>query len=68
MDLREYLFRKDMTEVEFAKRINYSRNYISQVARKRLIPGVKFILIVEKATNGEVCAGDLLKQYKESKN
>jgi DNA-binding transcriptional regulator YdaS (Cro superfamily) len=62
MDLREYLFRKRMTVTDFSKLIDYSRTHISEIIHGTRRPGKKVARIIEKATNGEVTAEELLKE------
>jgi DNA-binding transcriptional regulator YdaS (Cro superfamily) len=47
---------------EFAKIVNYSRQHISAVVHGTLKPGRKVAEAIEKATNGEIKAKELLKQ------
>lgn len=60
MDLREFLFRKKMHLTELAIKVNYSRQHLSGVMHGKIKPGKKLIEAIEKATNGEVKAEDLL--------
>lgn len=62
MDLREYLFRKRITVTEFSNLIDYSRTHISEIMHGSRKPGKKVIRIIEKATNGEVKAEDLMSE------
>lgn len=62
MDLREYLFRNRLSITDFAKKINYDRNYISKIMHSVRSPGQKLAKEIEKATNGEVKANDLIKE------
>lgn len=61
MDLREYLFRHRISVKDFSERINYARAYISDIVNGGKKPGKKLAAIIEKATNGEVLAEELLK-------
>lgn len=61
MELREYLFRKRKSVTEFAKEIDYERTHISAIMSGRKKPGKKVARAIEKATNGEVTAEELLK-------
>jgi len=60
MDLREYLFRKKLTVTDFAKQINYGRTYVNEIVTGNRTPGRKLVEAIEKATNGEVTAKELL--------
>ena len=61
MDLREYLFRKKISVTDFGKIVNYSRAHISKIIHGKQQPSKKLAEAIEKATNGEVKAKDLLK-------
>lgn len=61
MDLREYLFRKKIKIVDFAKEIQYGRTYVNEIVTGSKKPGKKFAQAVEKATEGAVTAKELLK-------
>ena len=61
MDLKDYLYLKRMTIQEFSELIGYSRNHLSGIINKRLKPTRKMAQYIEKMTNGEVKAEDLLK-------
>ena len=54
MDLREYLFRKNMSNVEFAALINYTPSYVGEIKNGRKVPGKKLTKIIEQVTGGEV--------------
>lgn len=62
MDLREYLFKKKITVTDFSKEINYGRTYVNEIVTGNRTPGRKLAEAIEKATNGEVKAGDFLKK------
>lgn len=61
MNLREYLFVKRMTIQEFSENVEYSRVHISSIVNGKLKPSRKLARQIERATNGEVKAEDLLK-------
>lgn len=61
MDLKDYLYIKRMTINEFSELVGYSRNHISGIINKRLKPNKRLAQYIEKMTNGEVKAEDLLK-------
>ena len=65
MDLREYLFRKRKSLVEFSQEIKYERTYISSIIHGRNKPGRKFAEAVEVATGGEVTYSEMLNVYQE---
>lgn len=61
MDLKDYLYLKRMTINDFSELVGYSRNHISGIINKRLKPNKRLAQYIEKMTNGEVKAEDLLK-------
>lgn len=65
MDLRTYIFLKRMTVKGFAESIDYSANQISAIIHARRKPGKKLAKAIEKATDGEVTAVELLKDKTE---
>ena len=65
MDLREYLFRHRISVTAFSSQINYARTYISEIVNGVKKPGRKLAELIEKATNGEVKAEELLKENGE---
>ena len=67
MELREYLFRHRITVTELAKQINYERTYVNAVVTGSKKPGRKLAQAIEKATNGEVMARELLESFKMEK-
>ena len=60
MNLREYLFLKRMTVKEFSEIVECSRNHISQIINSGTKPSKRLAKDIERATNGEVKAEDLL--------
>lgn len=61
MDLKDYLYLKRMTINHFSDLIGYSRNHISGVINGRIKPTKKLAQYIEKMTEGEVKAEELLK-------
>jgi plasmid maintenance system antidote protein VapI len=61
MKLREYLFVHRMTVKEFSELVDYSRTHLSAIINEKLKPSPKLARRIEKETNGEVKAEDLLK-------
>lgn len=68
MDLREYLFRKKMSVAQFGRNINYAPGYISRIIHNKKKPGKKLAKIIEKATDGEVKADELIRKYEQENN
>ena len=65
MNLREYLFLKRMNITEFSILVDCSRNYISQIVNGRYIPSKKLARAIERVTNGEVKAIDVVAIHEE---
>lgn len=61
MNLKEYLFLKRMTVTEFSEMMGYNRNHISGIVNGRIIPSRGLAKSIERITNGEVTAEELLK-------
>lgn len=72
MNLREYLFLKRMSVTEFSELVDHSRNYISQIVNGKYKPSKRLARAIEKMTNGEVTAQELMqdipKKEKPKKN
>lgn len=62
MDLREYLFRQRISVQEFAEKLEYSRTHLSLIVNGKGRPSPRLAKAIEKATNGEVTAEELLKK------
>ena len=56
MNLREYLFYKEMSMEEFSKTADLSSSYVSQLLRGKLNPTAKTLRVIERATGGKVKA------------
>lgn len=54
MNLKRYLFEKQIKTNVFAKLIGFSKTYISLITNDRWYPGRKFIETVDEATGGLV--------------
>lgn len=61
MELKIYLVRNKMSITDFSKKLRYSRDHLSRVINGTKRPSKKLAEDIEKATNGEVKAEDLLK-------
>ena len=64
MDLREYLFRKNLKVKAFADSIEHNRSYINAIVSGYKKPGKSLAKIIEFATQGEVTAAELLQPKK----
>lgn len=62
MNLRDYLHFERVTQEEFAKRINYTSQYISSHIGRRQNVSKKFAQEVVKATNGKVTMEEVMSQ------
>lgn len=60
MDLREYLYKEEMTLTKLAEMVDCNKSYLSRVKKKRKKPGKKLARYIERATQGEVTADYLL--------
>ncbi len=61
MNIKDYLYIKNMSITEFSDLIGYSRNHISGVINGRMKPTKKMAKYIEKMTDGEVKAEELMK-------
>lgn len=60
MKLKDYLYFNKISTTDFAEQINYQRSYLSAVTNGSRKCGAKLAKIIEKATNGQVTAKELL--------
>jgi len=60
VNIREYLFYNKLSVREFSKKVDCSRTYLSQIVHGKIKPGRKLARDIERATNGEVKAADML--------
>lgn len=70
MNFREYLFKKRITQVEFAKKLEVSRGHLSQILNGTKHPSRKLAKKIEEHTEGKVTAVELLfpENYKLEEN
>lgn len=61
MDLRTYLFQKRISLTDFAKTLGCSRVHLTLVANGQREPSLMLAKSIERATNQEVTAEELLK-------
>jgi len=61
MDIREFLFRKNMTVCEFAKSLDVCANHITAIKNGRYRAGKKLARDIELITGGSIKAKDLRK-------
>lgn len=62
MTLRDYLYYNKISVKEFSESLDYSRTHMSAIIHGRLKPSKRLAKAIEKATNGEVKAEELLKE------
>ena len=67
MNLREYLFQHRMSVTDFSQLVDYSRTHLSAIVNGKLKPSPKLARRIEKETQGEVKAKDLLKGENENR-
>lgn len=60
--LKEYLFFKQLSVTEFAKKLGISRGHLNQIVLKNTKPSRLLAKEIERATSGEVTAEELLKE------
>ncbi len=61
MDLRRYLFENNISQKAFAEKIGYTSNYVNMIVKGRLRAFKPLAYAIEKATDGNVKAEELLK-------
>jgi DNA-binding transcriptional regulator YdaS (Cro superfamily) len=64
MNLKEYLFLKRMSVKEFSEYMGYSRTHISAIINGHLKPSNGLAKAIERVTEGQVKAEELLKGKK----
>lgn len=60
MKLRKYLWDNELCMSTFAKKIGYSRTYLSQVMSGKVKPGKRCARDIEVGTGGVITAAELL--------
>lgn len=60
VNLREYLFKKRITQVDFAERLGISRGHLGQILHGTKHPSRKLAKKIEEETEGKVTAVELL--------
>lgn len=68
MDLQEYIYRKNMTNSQFAKLLGINRSYFSSCINGRLPFSKRLKFRIEYLTEGQVTYKKLLEKEKESGN
>lgn len=61
MELKEWLFRNDMSITEMSKRLHCARPYLSHIKNKKMKPSLRLAQHIQDLTNGEVTTEELLK-------
>lgn len=67
MNIRDYLFKKRITQVDFAKRLGISRGHLGQILHGTKHPSRKLAKKIEAETEGKVTAVELLFPEQSSK-
>lgn len=62
MNLRVFLFNHRISVTEFSKTLGCSRIHLSEIVNERRTPSLLLAKSIERATNGEVTAEELLKE------
>lgn len=60
MKLRDWLVQRGIKQVDFAKEIDISRAHLSCVISGSRPPGRKLARAIERTTNGEILANDVM--------
>jgi len=60
LNLREYLFRKRITQIDFARRLGISRGHLGQILHGSKHPSRKLAKKIEEETEGKVTAIELI--------
>lgn len=68
MELKEYLFRNNLTIQALADRMHYTRTRLSLLVHGHIKPSRKMAMLIEKETDGKVTLKDLMKTYKNRQN
>lgn len=66
MDLRIYLFNKRLSVTKFSKILGCSRIHLSEIVNGRRVPSLVLAKSIERETNGEVTAKELLKKIDDA--
>jgi len=67
VNFREYLFKKRITQIDFAKRLGISRGHLGQILHGAKHPSRKLAKKIEEETEGKVTAVELLFPEKSAK-
>ena len=59
MKLLEYLKKHDLTNRDFAEKVNVARTQITRIINKKRNPSAHLMKTIEEVTNGEVTMQDL---------
>lgn len=65
MKIRIYLLKKGLTIKQFAESIDFEPSYIAAIARGKVKAGRKVARIIEKATEGEIKAEEVIAIFTE---
>jgi len=63
MDLRHYLFENRIRVKDFAQKIGYTPECISNVSNKKVRPSERLAQLIYQATEGQVSVEELLKDF-----
>lgn len=68
MQLRDWIHKEKMKKVDFAKHVNYCAHYITMACGYKKKPSIKFAMIVQNFTKGEVTVEELMNAEYGKKN
>lgn len=60
VNLKSYLCEKGITQRAFSLKIGITQTYLSRIVLKRVIPAINLAKKIEKETDGEVTAIEIL--------
>lgn len=65
MDLKEWLKKKKILQIEFARQVGVNPLYLSLIINKKRYAGIDLARTIENATKGKVKADDLLRPIRK---
>lgn len=64
MNLKTYLFMREVKLASFARLLGYSYVHIWRVCQGRTLPSLELAKMIEERTNGEVSFDELMETYR----
>ena len=62
MDVASFLAKSELSQKEFAKRINRTESYVTKLKKGRVIPSLIQMLVIFMASDGDINICDLIPQ------